>query len=333
MKLRTGWLRVTACAAITASCTMSKQEAPPLTGPSEFGTSITVGATPDVLPTDGGSQSLVTITAFDSNGSPLRNVTLRSEIQVNGVLADFGTLSARNVVTDSSGRASVVYTAPLIQGGVDTGTVVDIGVTPMGSNYANAVTRTTSIRLVPSGVVVPPDGLQAAFTFTPGSPLESQPVFFDATSSKGTAVNPIVSYRWDFGDGGFANGPTISYAFDTPGTYTVKLTIFDALGRSAFTTRSVSVGQSQRPTAEFVFSPTDPLTNQAVNFNASASVATAGRRIVSYTWDFGDGTPLVTSGVAITSHGYGVPRTYTVTLTVTDDIGRTGTISKTVAVK
>lgn len=132
---------------------MKDQEAPPLTGPSEFSTSISLAATPDVLPTDGGSQSLVTIMAHDWTGTPLRNVSLRAEIRVNGTFADVGTLSARNAVTGPGGRATLVYTAPLIQGGVDTGIVVDIGVTPLGTNFANAVSRTTSIRLVPVGAL------------------------------------------------------------------------------------------------------------------------------------------------------------------------------------
>lgn len=333
MKVITKSTILSVCAAIAASCTMKDQGAPPLTGPSEFSTSISVAATPDVLPTDGGSQALVTITAFDANGAPLRNVSLRAEIRVNGTPADFGTLSARNVVTDSAGRATLVYTAPFIQGGVDTGTVVEIGVTPMGINFANAVTRTTSIRLVPPGVVVPPDGLQPNFTFTPSNPTESQNVFFDGTSSKSPALNPIAAYRWDFGDGSSAAGLTANHAYATAGTYVVKLTISDALSRSAFTTKTITVGAGPVPTASFVFSPTDPVVNQAVNFNASASTAAAGRRIVSYTWDFGDGTPIVTNGVPVASHGYGSARTYTVTLTVADDIGRTNTTSRTVTVR
>jgi PKD repeat protein len=320
------------CAALAASCTMKNQEAPPLTGPSEFSTSISVGATPDVLPTDGGSQALVTITAFDANGAPLRNVSLRTEINVNGTAADFGTLSARNVVTDANGRATLVYTAPLIQGGVDTGTIVNIGVTPVGTNFANAVTRTTSIRLVPTGVVIPPDGLQPDFTFTPSNPNESQNVFFDGTSSRSPALNPIASYRWDFGDGGSAVGSTANHVFRDPGTFVVRLTISDALGRSAFTTKTVTVGSSPVPTASFVVSPTNPSVNQGVNFNGAASAASAGRKIVSYTWDFGDGTPLQTTGGPVANHGYSVARTYTVTLTVTDDIGRTNSTSRTVTV-
>ncbi len=118
-----------------------------------------MAAAPDVLQTDGGSQSLVTISVFDANGQPLRNLSLRTETRVDGVAADFGALSARNVVTNANGQATVVYTAPNIGGGEDLGLFVDIVATPIGTNAANMVPRSTSIRLVPVGQVVPPSGL------------------------------------------------------------------------------------------------------------------------------------------------------------------------------
>ncbi|CAN5720161.1 hypothetical protein BH18ACI5_BH18ACI5_21880 [soil metagenome] len=320
---------VLGAALLTASCTMKNQEAPPLTGPSEFGTSITVAVSPDVLQTDGGSQSVVTITARGTDGQPLRNLSLRAEIQVDGTTADFGTLSARNVVTDTQGKATVVYTAPAISGGVDTGLRVDIAATPIGSNYGDNVARSATIRLVPTGIVVPPDGLQPNFTFTPTNPSQGDGVFFESTSTS-PALNPIASYRWDFGDGGTATGRTAQHAFVSPATFFVRLTITDAIGRSAFTTKSITVGAGSVPTAVFAISPTDPFAGDTVNFNGAGSTASTGRRIVSYTWDFGDG---VAGSGPQASHVYTAARTYTVTLTVKDDLGIAATTSRTIQVK
>jgi PKD repeat protein len=78
--------------------------------------------------------------------------------------------------------------------------------------------------------------------------------------------------------------------------------------------------------ADFVFSPTDPHVGDVVFFNASLSSVTNG----SFSWDFGDGTSA--SGVAPT-HSYSAPRTYTVTLTVTNDRGQTAAASKTITVQ
>jgi PKD repeat protein len=77
--------------------------------------------------------------------------------------------------------------------------------------------------------------------------------------------------------------------------------------------------------ANFVFSPTDPHTDDTVYFNASSSTLTDG----TYTWDFGDGTS--GSGVT-TTHRFSQVRTYTVTLTVRNVLGQSATTSKTVTV-
>src|SRR5687767_4401959 len=129
-------------AVLLGGCTVKKQETPSLTGPSELSTAISISVSPDVLFQDGASQSLVTITARDSNGQPLRNLPLRVEIAVDGVVTDFGSLSARSVVTDANGRAIVSYTAPPAPAfSVDTGTVIQIVVTPLGTDFANATPR------------------------------------------------------------------------------------------------------------------------------------------------------------------------------------------------
>jgi PKD repeat protein len=319
-------------AAAAAGCTMKSQEAPPLSGPSEYGTSIGISIAPDVLTQDGASQSLVSIMARDSNGKPLRNVSLRAEIEVGGVRADFGSLSARNLVTASDGRASVVYTAPGAPSSfsVDNGTIVDIAITPVGTDFNNSSTRTGAIRLVPPGIVVPPDGLRPNFTFTPTAPTDSQTVLFDASTSASAAGNPIVNYSWNFGDGGRASGVTASHAYATAGSYVVTLTISDSYGRSAQKSTSVIVGAGVNPTAAFTSSPTDPLVGQPVNFNASGTRGAPGRSIRSYEWDFGDGT---FGQGPVTSHAYALPRSYVVVLTVTDDSGKAGTATGTVTVK
>jgi PKD repeat protein len=316
---------------LAASCTVKEQETPDLSGPSEYGTSVIVSASPDVLSQDGASQSMVSISARDASGQPLRNLSLRAEIQVDGILADFGSLSARNLVTGNDGRATTVYTAPAAPRlAVDNGTVVTIVITPVGSDFGNSSTRSASIRLVPPGVVVPPDGLRPAFTFTPSTPTDSQAVLFDASTSTSAAGNPIVGYSWSFGDGRSGSGVTASHAYSTAGTYIVTLTISDAYGRTAQATKSVAVSGGVNPTAAFTSSPSDPQVNQPVNFNASASRAAPGRTITKYDWDFGDGT----FGTGpITSHTYALPRSYVITLTVTDDSGKKGTTTGTVTPK
>jgi PKD repeat protein len=322
---------VAAALTLGSACTMKNQEAPPLSGPSEYATSIAISTAPDVLTQDGASQSLITITARDTNSAPIRNLSMRADITVGGVHADFGSLSARNLVTGSDGRASLVYTAPAAPSvSVDNGTIVDIVITPVGTDYGNTTSRTASIRLVPPGSVAPPDGLKPNFTFTPSAPVDSQTVLFDASGSTSAAGNPIVSYSWNFGDGGRGSGVTAGHSYTAAGSYVATLTISDAFGRSAQKSANIVVTAGVNPTAAFTSSPSDPVVNQAVNFNASGTRAAPGHTIKSYEWDFGDG--VFGSGIT-TTHTYGLARSYVVVLTVTDDSGKKGTATGTVAVK
>jgi hypothetical protein len=313
------------------ACTLDKQEAPDLSGPSEFATSVTISISPDVLPQDGASQSTITITARDPQGQPVRNLGLRVETRVDGTARDFGSLSARSVVTGNDGRATLVYTAPSSPAiAVDPFTIVEILATPIGTDFNNAQARSASMRLVPTGPVVPPDGLQPAFTFTPTNPTDHQRVLFDASTSQAPTNNPIVTYSWSFGDGGTGTGRTATHDYSAAGTYIVTLTIIDGFGRSAATSQSLTVGAGVGPTAAFTFSPTDPLPGATVFFNASSSRPAPGRSIVSFTWDFGDGTS--GSGVQV-SHRYPAIGSFTITLVVTDDTGRRSVASQTVPVQ
>jgi PKD repeat protein len=271
-----------------------------------------------VLPLDGASQSFVTVTARDAGSTPIRNLTLRAEMRVGGSPVDFGLLSARSIVTGSDGRATLVYTAPIAPAvTVDPFIVVDIVVTPVGSDFNNSSERTAAIRLTPTGGSIPPFNLVPNFSVTPSSPQIAQTALFDASASTGA----IAEYNWNFGDGGRGSGRVTQHDYDEADTYVVTLTVGDAFGRSRSTSQSITVGVGSLPSANFIFSPSAPRVGQAVNFNASASTSSGGR-ITSYAWDFGDGTPIVTVGDATISHAFTAAATYNITLVVTDSAGR-----------
>lgn len=77
------------------------------------------------------------------------------------------------------------------------------------------------------------------------------------------------------------------------------------------------MGPNGLPLPKFTFSPSSPRDDEAVFFDASAS--TDDGTIVSYAWDFGDGSGA--SGRQ-TSHAYALAGVYRVVLTVTDDRGK-----------
>src|SRR5207249_578864 len=101
-----------AVASAAVACTVHQQETPSITGPSEFALSVSVTALPDSILQDGGSQSSIRVTAHDANGQPKVGQSFRLDVLVDGSQVDFGTLSARTIVTGSDGTAFAVYTAP-----------------------------------------------------------------------------------------------------------------------------------------------------------------------------------------------------------------------------
>lgn len=144
-----------------------------------------------------------------------------------------------------------------------------------------------------------------------------------STDSDGT----ITGWAWNFGDGGTATDATAVHDYAAAGTYTVSLTVTDDDGATDTTTQSVTVTappQNTAPTASFTAAATD--LSVAVNGSASSD---ADGTISSYAWDFGDDA---TATGETTSHTYAAAGTYTVSLTVTDDDGATGTTTRSVTV-
>jgi len=84
----------------------------------------------------------------------------------------------------------------------------------------------------------------AALKVTPvlgGAPLAETT---DASGSTDPDSTPIASYVFDFGDGpvvGPQAGATAGHTYSTPGTYTVRMTVADTAGLSAWTSATVTV--------------------------------------------------------------------------------------------
>ena len=65
-RVRAQWIVVAVAALLTSACSLDKQQEPALIGPSNLGLSVTMTASPDRLPRDGTSQSVVTLTVRDA---------------------------------------------------------------------------------------------------------------------------------------------------------------------------------------------------------------------------------------------------------------------------
>lgn len=171
----------------------------------------------------------------------------------------------------------------------------------------------------------------ASFVYQPVSPQTGQEILFDASKSS-DLDGQIVSYQWDFSDDTVAQEQwesVISHRFTTAGEYPVTLTVTDNNGQTATMSQNVQVTKApEPPIADFKVLAPFPQWDTKVRFDASLSSDSDGS-IVSYQWDFGDGT--TGEGISVTHEyppaggfiaGQGV---YEVTLTVKDNQNLTAT--------
>lgn len=158
----------------------------------------------------------------------------------------------------------------------------------------------------------------AAFTIDPALPNEGELVTFDASDSEAIGTE-ITEYAWDFGDGDpvTTSDPIIHHTYETGGEFTVVLMVSGEAGQTDVATEQLRV--NAYPVADFKVLTEPPVLNESVTFDATESLDPDGS-IVSYEWDFGDGTTDTTTD-PITEHTYESGGEKTVTLRVTDDDG------------
>lgn len=136
-----------------------------------------------------------------------------------------------------------------------------------------------------------------------------------------------------------------------PGTYTVALDVRSLPQDFSLTTPAevtvelkaqehitVNFGATERPrtvkfppVAQFEFTPERPKVGETVHFDASESFDPDGQ-IIKYEWDFESDGAIDAQGVRV-EHSFNQAGTFTVTLTVTDNDGETGTARKTITVR
>jgi PKD repeat protein len=164
----------------------------------------------------------------------------------------------------------------------------------------------------------------AAFTFN----CNALACTFTDGSTDPDGNTDIESWSWDFGGDGTSAVQNPSHTFSAAGTYSVTLTVTDAAAATNAVSQNVTVTTTPNvnPTADFDF-----ICNAEECTFTDASTDSDGT-IASYAWDFGDGN---TSTEAVPVHTYtGLTELthFDVELTVTDDDGGTGVVTKTVAV-
>ncbi|MBI5927816.1 MAG: PD40 domain-containing protein [Chloroflexi bacterium] len=121
-----------------------------------------------------------------------------------------------------------------------------------------------------------------------------------------------------------------SWSFSAYGTYNIRLTVTDGGSQVAVAMRSVALN-APPPTANYTMTPSDGTSPLTVNI---VGVDLGTGPITSWSWNFGDGSPVATFNQAAPpslSHVFAADGTYNVVLTYTGP-GGNGTVTKQVGV-
>jgi PKD repeat protein len=160
----------------------------------------------------------------------------------------------------------------------------------------------------------------ADFTFT-NTGCVSDPVQFNDNAN--TAGRPVISYSWNFGDGGTATIRNPSHLYASANSYSVKYSVITDVGCLSDTaTKTVVV--SQPPVARFGVSA-PACVGKTITFTDSSTTATS--TIARWYWNFGDGSPQVVATTnAPQTHTYATIGTFNVTLQVETATGCRSTV-------
>ena len=178
------------------------------------------------------------------------------------------------------------------------------------SGLSASLTAGASFTTVPiAPPVLPPT---AAFSASVTSGIAPLTVSFTDQSTGGPT-----SWSWSFGDGGTSSQQNPTYQYRNVGTYTVSLTVSNAVGSNT-KTESALITVNPGAFVSFYGTPLSGVAPLTVSF-----VDQSGSSPTAWLWDFGDGS---TSTLQNPTHIYTSPGTYSVRLTATTAVG---TASKT----
>jgi len=145
----------------------------------------------------------------------------------------------------------------------------------------------------------------------------------------GITSGNTATYAWDFGD---TTGTVTSATRDTPhdyvnfGNYTVSLKATDVTGCEGVAKTTIKV---VKPPIVATVAPSSGCIPANVNFNSTITVP-ANDFITSYNWNFGDGTPPLSTTTKNTSHSYTAIGFYSPTLNIITNDGCTNSYNYSV---
>lgn len=160
--------------------------------------------------------------------------------------------------------------------------------------------------------------LTANFTSNPSSGCSPLIVGFTDQSA-----GVPVQWRWDLGNGAVSNLQNPSTTYFSPGTYTVKLVIYNAGGNADSITKIQYITVYANPVVNFSANPLSDCIPFPVQLTDQSSAGSG--TISSRQWDFGDGT---LSSENNPSYTYTTSGAFNVSLRITNNFGCITTLTK-----
>ena len=245
-----------------------------------------------------------TLTATIENSGNTDSSAFDVALLVDGTVVD-----THSVTSLASGSSTTVDFQWTPDGTKDKYTLT-ISVDPENAVNESDETNNTLTTLVGSTSAPTP---VAEFTATPttdDAPLTVQ--FTDQSSDS------AISWAWDFDNDGTVDSteqnPT--YTYETPGTYTIKLTIVNGSGSDdEIKTDYITVNTPVTPVTDFTATPTSDVPPLTVQFT---DTSTNNPR--TWAWDFND-DGIIDSTEQNPTYNYDTPGKYTVKLTTSNGAG------------
>lgn len=258
-----------------------------------------------------------TLTVTDEAGRPMANAVVRGRY-----MDDYWTDQPVSGTTNANGVVAVTHKGLCGVGAI--AFLVD-GVT-LGTRTLDRTRGTLANSVIPS--VGPPPNQPPVARFTYSCNNGTRACSFNGTTSSDDVG--VTSYRWTFGDGTTATGASPSHTYPALGTYNVTLTVTDGAGLTNATTKAITLSSATNLAPIAAWSATClPAPAHKCTFDGRASMDPDGT-IASYRWTRANGQPMSTLPVVTISFEVGGTRNFT--LTVTDNKGKSASLTKSVVV-
>jgi PKD repeat protein len=191
--------------------------------------------------------------------------------------------------------------------------------------YTNAGTFSPTIQVVNNNGLLISGAGPSIVTYAPttigftASPINgTAPLTVNFVSpAVDSATNAITSWNWNFGDGTTGTGQNPSHTYNGAGQFSPILNATNINGVPVFPSGQSATIEVFGATVEFTASPTNGAVPLTVNFSSPA-VDNEGHAIISWAWDFNDGS---TGTGRNPTHIYTSAGTFAPTFTATNSLG------------